>query len=116
VLRVSRPIQVLTGSISVLTRGDTRAEVPFRRRRDEIGAMARAVQVFKDNLIVSRALEAEAAEARLSAEAQRRVGLRQMAERFEAAVGGIVGQVSASATELQANAQTLSATAAQTAG
>ena len=77
--------------------------------------MAAAVQVFKDNLIRTRELEAETAEARLAAEEQRKAGMRQMADSFETAVGGIIGMVSASATELQATAQTMTATATETA-
>ncbi|QGY01303.1 HAMP domain-containing protein [Methylobacterium mesophilicum SR1.6/6] len=113
-LRVSRPITVITQAMAVLARGDAAAAVPYRDRRDEIGAMASAVQVFKDNLIRTRALEAETAEARLAAEEQRRSGMRQMADSFERAVGGIIGLVSSSATELQATAGSMSAMASQT--
>ncbi len=114
-VRVSRPIQAMTGAMTVLAGGDTSAEVPFRARRDEVGAMASAVQVFKDNLLRTRQLEAETAQARLAAEAQRKAGMRQMADSFEAAVGGIIGLVSSSATELQATAGAMSGTAAETA-
>ena len=114
-LRVSRPIQTMTGAMTVLAGGDMSVEVPHRARRDEIGAMAAAVQVFKDNLIHTRRLEAETAEARLAAEEQRKAGMRQMADNFEAAVGGIIGTVSSSATELQATAGAMSGTAAETA-
>ncbi|MHB2205878.1 methyl-accepting chemotaxis protein [Methylobacterium sp. CM6257] len=114
--RVSRPIQAMTKAMSVLAGGDTGLEVPFRSRRDEIGAMARAVQVFKDNMIRTRQLEAEAEEARQAAEAERKAGMRQMADRFAEVVGSIVGQVSTSATELQATARTMAVTAAETAG
>ncbi len=114
-LRVSRPIQAMTGAMTVLAAGETEAAVPYRARRDEIGAMAAAVQVFKDNLIRTRRLEAETAQARLAAEEQRKAGMRQMADSFEAAVGGIIGTVSASATELQATAGVMSGTAAETA-
>ncbi len=114
-LRVSRPIQAMTGTMANLADGDVAIEVPYRARRDEIGAMASAVQVFKDNLIRTRALEAETAQARLAAEEQRKAGMRQMADGFEQAVGGIIGMVSSSATELQATAQTMTATATQTA-
>ena len=114
-LRVSRPIQTMTGAMTVLAGGDAAAEVPFRQRRDEIGAMAAAVQVFKDNLILTRALEAETVQARLAAEEQRKTGMRRMADGFEAAVGGIIGMVSASATELQATAQAMTTTANETA-
>ncbi|MFC6792187.1 methyl-accepting chemotaxis protein [Methylobacterium komagatae] len=114
-VRVSRPIQAMTEAMTALAGGDTSAEVPFRARRDEMGAMASAVQVFKDNLIRTRRLEAETAQARLAAEEQRRAGMRQMANSFEAAVGSIIGTVSASATELQATAGVMSGTAAETA-
>ncbi|WCS28925.1 methyl-accepting chemotaxis protein (plasmid) [Methylobacterium sp. NMS14P] len=114
-LRISRPIQTMTVTMGVLAGGNSEAEVPYRARRDEIGAMAAAVQVFKDNLIRTRALEAETAQARLAAEEQRKAGMRQMADGFEAAVGGIIGMVSSSATELQATAQTMTATATETA-
>ena len=114
-MRISRPIQAMTDAMSALAGGDAEAEIPSRRRRDEIGAMAAAVQVFKDNLIRSRQLEAATAQARLAAEDQRKAGMRQMADGFEAAVGGIIGTVSASATELQATAQSMAGTATETA-
>ncbi|KMO13892.1 methyl-accepting chemotaxis protein [Methylobacterium platani] len=114
-LRIARPLTRMTDMMGVLATGDTAAHVPYSDRRDEIGAMAAAVQMFKDNLIHMRQLEEETALARASAEEQRRAGMCQMADAFERAVGGIVGQVSASATELQATAQTMTATATETA-
>jgi methyl-accepting chemotaxis protein len=114
-LRISSPITRMTAAMRVLAAGDTQSEVPYRARRDEIGAMAGAVQVFKDNLIRTRALEEETALARASAEEQRKAGMRELASRFEDAVGGIIGMVSSSATELQATAQTMTATATETA-
>ncbi len=115
-LGVSRPIERMTGAMRRLAGGDTDSEIPYGGRRDEIGAMAGAVQVFRENLVRTRALEAETALARASAEEQRRAGMRQMADGFEHAVGGIVGMVSSAASELQATAQGMSATAGQTAG
>jgi methyl-accepting chemotaxis protein len=114
-LRVSRPIQTMTYAMARLAEGDATIVVPGVDRGDEIGAMAGTVQVFKDNLIRTRQLEAETAQARLAAEEQRKAGMRQMADSFEAAVGGIIGMVSSSATELQATAQTMTATATETA-
>jgi methyl-accepting chemotaxis protein len=114
-LRVSLPITRMTGAMRILADGDAVSEVPFCDRRDEIGAMAAAVQVFKDNLIRTRQLEEETAQARLAAEEQRKVGMRQMADSFEAAVGGVIGMVSSSATELQATAQQMTSTASETA-
>ncbi|GAA0268774.1 CHASE3 domain-containing protein [Methylorubrum aminovorans] len=109
---VARPIRRMTGLMSRLAEGDAGVEIPFRERREEVGAMANAVQVFKDNLIRTRALEEETALARAGAEAQRKAAMREMADSFERAVSGTV---SAAATELQATAQSMEGTASQTA-
>ncbi|SFL15330.1 methyl-accepting chemotaxis protein [Methylobacterium pseudosasicola] len=112
---VLRPIRSMTEAMRALAAGDASIVVPAQERQDEIGAMAAAVQVFKDNLIRTRQLEAEADEARRAAEEQRRAVTRQMAEAFEAAVSGIVTQVSSAATELQATASQMTASAQETA-
>jgi methyl-accepting chemotaxis protein len=112
---VLRPLRTMTGSMRRLAEGELQTPVPFSDRRDEIGAMASTVQVFKDNLIRTRQLEEETESARASAEEQRKTGMRHIADAFERAVGGIVATVSSSATELQATAQTMTATASQTA-
>lgn len=114
-LSVLRPVRAMTAFMTGLAAGDLTREVPGTQRRDEIGTMAAAVQVFKDGLIRMKALEAETAQARLAAEEQRKAGMRQMADGFEAAVGGIIGLVSLSSTKLQATAQTLTVTATETA-
>jgi methyl-accepting chemotaxis protein len=114
--RISRPIVAMTGAMSTLADGDTNTEVPLRRRRDEIGAMAAAVQVFKDNLIRRHQLESEAEEARRAAEALRRASMQEVADRFAQAIGSIVGRVSASATGLQSTAELMTETATRTAG
>ncbi|MCJ2006628.1 methyl-accepting chemotaxis protein [Methylobacterium sp. J-092] len=109
------PLKRLGEAMRRLASGDASISIEHAYRRDEIGAMAAAVQVFKDNLIRARQLEADTAEARLASEEQRKAGMRQMADGFEAAVGGIISMVSSSATELQATAQTMTATATETA-
>ncbi|MBN4093799.1 MULTISPECIES: MCP four helix bundle domain-containing protein [Methylobacterium] len=114
VLGVTRGIAAVVRPMQALIAGDLSAEIPHQGEKTEIGTIASAVAVFKQGLIQMKALEAETAQARLAAEEQRRIGMRQMADSFEAAVGGIVGQVSASATELQATAGSMSAMAGQT--
>ncbi|AWN49830.1 methyl-accepting chemotaxis protein [Methylobacterium terrae] len=112
---VTRPLDRMTATINRLADGDAAVTVPDLGRRDEIGAVARGVEVFRHNLIRSRALEAETAEARADAETQRRATMRAMAEDFEAAVGGVVTLVTGAATELQATARSMSGTAGATA-
>ncbi|GJE04111.1 methyl-accepting chemotaxis protein [Methylobacterium isbiliense] len=112
---IIRPLSAMTGAATRLAEGDTAVVVPGRGRADEIGALAGAVQVFKENLIRTRALEEETALARAGAEAQRRAAMRAMADGFERAVSGIVRTVSHSASELQATAQAMTAAASRTA-
>jgi methyl-accepting chemotaxis protein len=112
---VSRGINSVVRPMQALAGGDLSVIVAHQGEATEIGRIADAVQVFKAGLIRARALEEETALARASAEAQRKAGMRQMAESFEQAVGGIVGMVSASATELQATAESMTATAIETA-
>jgi methyl-accepting chemotaxis protein len=76
------PIGALTKTMGRLANGELEAEVVAQNRRDEVGQMAKAVQVFKDNGLRARALEAEAVAAREAAEAER---ARNEAERAAAA-------------------------------
>ncbi|QRE74301.1 methyl-accepting chemotaxis protein [Methylobacterium aquaticum] len=115
-LGVIRPLGRMTGAMRRLAGGEAGTAIPGAGRRDELGAMAAALAVFRDNLIRTRRLEEETALARAGAEAQRRQATREMADAFERAVGGIVGAVTAAATELQATARTMTATAQETAG
>ena len=114
-LGVSRPIGRMSAAMRRLAAGDTASPIPYGHRHDEIGEMAATVSVFRDGMIRTRALEEETALARASAEEQRKAGMRQMADSFEAAIGGIVAIVSASATELRTTAQSMSANAEETA-
>ncbi|MCJ2086579.1 methyl-accepting chemotaxis protein [Methylobacterium sp. E-005] len=115
VFGIARPIARMTGAMGRLADGDERVAVPHTGRRDEIGAMAAAVQVFKDNLIRSRALERDTALARQDAETQRRRAVHAMAESFEVAVGGVLARVSDAALGLRADAEAMSSTAIHTA-
>jgi methyl-accepting chemotaxis protein len=112
---IARPIERMTGAMGRLAEGDETVPVPHTGRRDEIGAMAAAVQVFKDNLLRSRALERETALAREGAEMQRRRAVHAMAESFEAAVGGLLARVSDAAFGLRAEAEAMYGTATHTA-
>ncbi|MCJ2023114.1 methyl-accepting chemotaxis protein [Methylobacterium sp. J-067] len=112
---ISAGIRSVVTPMGQLAEGDLSVTIPHQGQRTEIGTIAKAVQVFKDGLIRMRALEAETAQARFAAEEQRKRAMREMADGFEQAVGGVIGMVSSSATELQATAGTMSGTAAETA-
>jgi methyl-accepting chemotaxis protein len=69
--RVVRAITSLTASMGALAAGDTRSVVPFADRKDEIGDMARSVEVFRQSAIRNGQLEADAETNRVRAEQQR---------------------------------------------
>jgi methyl-accepting chemotaxis protein len=108
------PLGRMTRAMGVLAAGDVKVEIPGRGNRDEIGDMAKAVQVFKDNMIEADRLRAEQEKQKQQSEAQRRQSMLDMAAAFEKAVGGIVETVSSSSTELEAAATTLTKTAETT--
>src|SRR5439155_21277101 len=113
---IARPIGRITDSMGVLAGGDVKAEIPFAERKDEIGRMAAAVQVFKDNMIRTRELEAASAETEKRNAAQRKAEMHKLADEFQATVGGIIEAVSSASTELEAAANTLTKTAEVTQG
>ncbi|WP_247887377.1 methyl-accepting chemotaxis protein [Azospirillum sp. SYSU D00513] len=110
---IAVPVTSMTAAMRRLAGGDTAAEIPAVGRRDEIGEMAEAVQVFRDSMIRTRAMEEETKAAEARAEAQRKAELNQLAANFEYSVQGIVETVAASATQMQGAATALSSTAAQ---
>jgi methyl-accepting chemotaxis protein len=112
--RITGPISTLTQAMKRLAHGELNLEVPGTNRSDEIGQMAGAVQVFKDNMIHASELEVEAGANKAKAEAERKRQMNEMADQFERSVGGVVRTVSAAATELQAAAQALSSSSSQT--
>src|SRR5690606_13980811 len=96
-----------------LAAGDTAVEVPARDRKDEIGAMAAAVQVFKDNAIERQRLEAQQEQERKAKEARAEAVARAI-ERFDAEISEVLHVVTSAATELEATAQSLSSTSEET--
>ncbi|KQQ45642.1 chemotaxis protein [Methylobacterium sp. Leaf125] len=112
---VVRPLGGMTGTMAKLADGDVTTDVAGAQRRDEIGAMARAVQVFKDAMIAKR--DADAAAAIESAAKMRRAEILDAATRaFQAQVSRLTHGLSSAATEMEATARAMSRTADQTAG
>ncbi|PKR88035.1 hypothetical protein CXZ10_16385 [Pleomorphomonas diazotrophica] len=105
---ISRPVVAISRAMEKVSDGDLRTEVPGRGRKDEVGAMAEALEVFKTSL--AQAAEARAArEADAAAQAElRRAEVHQLADMFEQTVGGIASSLAAAAGQLNGSAQTLS--------
>jgi len=111
---IARPTAQMTSAMNTLAQGNTSVEIPARGRKDEVGAMAEAVQFFKDNMIETARLRTEQEEAKTRNEAERRQAMLDLANRFESSVGSVVNGVTAAATEMQATAKSMSSTADET--
>lgn len=111
---IAVPITGMTSAMGKLAGGDTSTAIPGVGRADEIGEMAEAVQVFKDNMIEADRLRAEQAQSEARAAALRKAEMHKLAGQFEEAVGEIIETLSSSSTELEAAAKTLTRTAETT--
>ena len=110
----TRQLLRLADAMKRVAAGDLDAQIPYAARTDEVGVMAKTVEVFKANAAARARLEAEQVEAQARAAAARRQELGGLADGFEAAVGEIVDQVAATSAELEASATTLTRTAQST--
>lgn len=116
VVGITRPLGNLVRVLQRMAKGEIEATIKEANRGDEIGAVGRAVEDIKTMVAQKAAEQAEIKRiADEAAAAERKRTMVELADGFEAAVGSIVGMVSASATELQATAQQMTATATETA-
>jgi methyl-accepting chemotaxis protein len=112
---ISRPIAAMCAAMRELAAGNFDVVLPGLGRRDELGEMASAVEEFKVQAVAKAERDAAAQEAQnKAAGAARRAELIRFADQFEAAVGSIVSNVSASAVQLETAAGTLTRTAETT--
>jgi len=108
---LSRPIALLKAVMEAFANNNLTADVPGIERGDELGEMARTVEVFKTNgLEVERMRADQQVQEKRSAE-QRKADMIKLANDFEGAVGSIIETVSAASSQLESSARTLSSTA-----
>ncbi|CUW37189.1 putative Methyl-accepting chemotaxis protein [Magnetospirillum sp. XM-1] len=103
---IADPIEDMTVRMEKLARGDVSIAVPALDRQDEVGDIARAVQVFKDNTIAKQKMEAEAQTAAAVRE-QRMHRLEGLIAAFDQAVTAVLDSVSASAQQMIQTARSM---------
>ena len=110
---VSRPVLRIAEVMRCLAKNDLKVEIEGVGRKDEVGAMAKAVLVFKDSMIETERLRGEQ-----EAEQQRQIARGQKiaasVKRFETIIAQVVGTVSSSATDLKSTAGAMAATSEET--
>jgi methyl-accepting chemotaxis protein len=108
---ISKALSAMVRAMTILANGDATVTIPSLGRKDEVGEMADAVQVFKTNMIETERLRAEQLAAEQRRLQQRKAEMKELADDFESAVGEIVEAVSSASTELEASASTLTSAA-----
>ncbi len=98
---LSRPLAAITAVMNRLSSGDTDVAIPGGDRKDELGTMAVAVDVFRRNMIEALALRETQEAAKQQAELEKKALQRQMADRFEADVKSVVGAVAQATRDMQ---------------
>ncbi len=107
---VAAALARITDTMGRLAADDLHVEIHGCERPDEIGAMARAVQVFKDSALARRALEERQAEERAAKE-RRTAAIEGLIQGFERGVSEVLGHVVTSATQLDGTARSMAAVA-----
>ena len=108
---LSHPIDRLKSVMQAFANNDLSADVPGKDARDEIGDMARTVEVFKTNALEVERLKQRQLELQERSAAQRKADMHKLAADFEASVGDVIHTVTTAAAELESDARSLTSTA-----
>ncbi|GAB3124166.1 methyl-accepting chemotaxis protein [Novispirillum itersonii] len=111
--KIVRPLTALAGVMKRLSENDLTAEVPDRDRGDEVGLMARSVEVFKENAVERQRVEEQIRKDQEQRE-QRAVAISALTADFDRSVSSVLETVAGASTELEATATSMAAGAEQT--
>jgi methyl-accepting chemotaxis protein len=114
VVSIGRPIHTIAGVLLQLADGHRDIDIPYTGRGDEVGDAARAARTFRDNLVRLEKFEAERKQEADRGLTERKTMVHALADKFEGAVGNIVGAVAAAAGNLETAASTLTKNAKAT--
>ncbi|MBI3446874.1 MAG: HAMP domain-containing protein, partial [Magnetospirillum sp.] len=110
---IINPIGRMTTLMGRLADGDTSVEIEAIERKDEVGDMARTVQVFKEHMLEAEHLRSAQEQERLRSAEERARTMREMADHFEATVKTKVAEVQVSTSSIQQTAQNMATRSGQ---
>jgi methyl-accepting chemotaxis protein len=109
--KVIGPIVTLTLAMRQLAAGNTSVEIPGTARRNELGAMAKAVEVFKHAAIENTRLRVEKDRLAARTQAEKQAAATELAKAFDAKIGNLVQSLKAASREMEGTARSMSETA-----
>lgn len=104
---LTRPIRKMTETMKKLADGEMEVDVPSTENTNEIGNMAKAVLVFKNNMMETERLKKQQEQQKIIIEEEKKQSREKLANKFEASVKAIVSMVSSAATQLSQTAESL---------
>ena len=107
---VTGPLTTITRAIKQLAGGDTDIEIPSAKRQDEVGAIADAVQIFRNNAVEMEHMRAAQEADRAKADEEKRHAMLAMADSFEKSLGSVANGVTSAATEMESTSRSMSQT------
>ncbi len=114
IVSIFRPLSAMVVAMQKLSAGNTNLSFEAAGRGDEIGDMAKALVIFKENALRIDSLNAQSLEQKKIAEAEKRAALHQLADTFEASMQIAVSDVAKSARTMQVEATDVTAIAEDT--
>ena len=112
--RIVRSLGQMTKAMSELAAGAISVVVPCSNRRDEMGSMARALLVFKDNAVKMRDMQADRERLEQTTREEKAAAMTRLADELEASVASVVQTVQVASADLNSSAQIMSNTASET--
>ena len=103
--RLTNPIRCMVGAMKELAEGNNVVAVPSLDRHDELGDMAKAVQVFKENALEMERMESEAEKAKVRAEQDKKATMNKLADDFDARTSAVIMSLTAAASQMQQTAE-----------
>lgn len=113
---ITRPITGMTEAMRALSRGDLSTAIPGRDKRDEIGIMAEALEVFRNGMMEAEQLRKAQETQKQRAAEERHTAMNALADKFEQSIGEVVGNVTQASSRLQGTAEDMARTAEETSG
>lgn len=110
---LKRRLNRISSATQSLAEGKRDVEIPDADKADEVGAIARALLVFRENLNKTKAMEIQQREQERLAEHQRKQALEELASKFESQVKGIVNTVASASAQLMHTAEQMSSNVQQ---
>ncbi|HET9814695.1 MAG TPA: methyl-accepting chemotaxis protein [Xanthobacteraceae bacterium] len=108
------PLNRTCATMDELVKGNLAVDVPFVDQTNEIGRIARSLQVFKDHLVETTRLRTEQEAMKTRSAEERRADLARIADDFERSIGGVIRGTTTAADELQNSASSMSTIAVGT--